>query len=132
MGCDTKAGKTYRRRLWISMAAYVVILFSVSWLFRHAPPAGPIKYLLAALPALPIVGVVAIMGFYLVEESDEFTRMKAVQAMLWGLGATLAVTTVWGFIENYAGAPHVPAFMVFPLFCAGMGVGQCVNRWRYR
>ena len=38
------------------------------------------------LPAIPIIGIIAVVGLYLAEEKDEFQRNLLIQSMLWGLG----------------------------------------------
>jgi hypothetical protein len=136
MFCGSKttspAAKRYIARFFPAMAAYVGVLFaSIWWIRRHAPH-GPLLWVLAIAPALPIIAVIAIMGLYLIEEQDEFVRSTLVQAMLWGLGATLAGCTAWGFLENVDLVPHMPLYGVFPIFCAAMGLAQPIVRWRYR
>jgi hypothetical protein len=91
-----------------------------------------IKYPLAAAPALPIIGVFVVMGLYLTDERDEFLRANVVRAILWGTALALSAATVWGFLENFAQAPQIPMFMVFPVFCVGMAAGQIFNKWRFR
>jgi hypothetical protein len=66
------------------------------------------------------------------EEQDEFQRMVVVRAMLWGIGLTLAITTVWGFIETFANAPHFPLYLVFPLFTSLFGLAQTPIRRSFR
>ena len=44
------------------------------------------------------------------EEGDEFVRNILVESMLWGVGLTLSIMTVWGFLEIYAEAPKLPSF----------------------
>jgi hypothetical protein len=34
----------------------------------------------------------------------------------------MALATFWGFGESYADAPHVPAWMIYPLFWACFGL----------
>jgi hypothetical protein len=34
----------------------------------------------------------------------------------------MAVAVFWGFGESFAGAPHLPAWLVYPLFWAAYGV----------
>jgi xanthosine utilization system XapX-like protein len=110
--------------------AYLVLILGVTWLIRYAPPPGLWRYLAAASPAVPLVGVIVVLGLYLGEETDEFRRVQLVQAMLWSLGFTLTVTTVWGFLEDLAAAPHLSPTWIFPIFCLGMGVAQhLVRRW---
>lgn len=132
MRSSSPAGRRYTARILVSMAAYAGLLVATIELFRRAAPGGALKYVLALLPALPIVAVVAFMALYLKEEGDEFRRMKTTQGMLGGLLLTLAGGTVWGFLEVFADAPHVPLYWVFPIFCVGMGLSAAVLEWRYR
>ena len=128
----SEAGKRYAGRFASGMVSYVVLLIAVLWWMNAAAPQGWLRYVVAVVPTLPILGVLAAMGIYLKEEPDEFGRAVLVQAMLWGLGFILAFTTVWGFLEELAGAPHFPLYGVFPIFCGGMGISQLIVRLRYR
>jgi len=123
--------KRYQQRFWPLMALYAVLILSMSWMIRHAPPPKPWFYLAAAAPAIPIIGVIAVFGAY-VSEEEEFRRMIIVRSMLWALGLVLAVSTVWGFLETLAGAPHLPLWWVFPVYCIGQGVAQPLIARRYR
>ncbi len=130
------AKAAYRRYLWRffpTMLAYVVLVLGVSWLFdnRQAPD-GPIGYALAILPALPIIGVIVIMGLYVVEEKDEFMRMRHVMALLIGMGLMLSVTVAWGFLEIYTHVPPLSAFWIFPGFCVAWGFASGVLAMAYR
>lgn len=124
--------RRYLARFVPAMLAYVGVLVGSLWVIRHLAPTGPLVWALAIAPALPIIAVIAIMGLYLIEETDEFIRAMLVQAMLWGIGVTLAGCTAWGFLENVGLVAHLPLFMVFPMFCASMGLAQPLVRWRYR
>jgi phosphotransferase system glucose/maltose/N-acetylglucosamine-specific IIC component len=117
--------RAYLLRFGISMTAYVVVLVAVDVYFHHNAPEGPLRYLLAVLPAIPILGVIHAMGRYLVEEPDEYVRAQAIRAVLRALGLTLAAATAWGFIENFAGGPQIPMYYVFVVFCAAMGLMRC-------
>ncbi len=125
----TPAGRRYLIRFVPAMTAYVVVLLGVVAVLKppHAPT-GPIVYLLAAAPALPVLVVIWAMGRFIVEETDEYLRARQVEAMLWATGLTLGACTVWGFLETYAPVPHVPAYFAFILFCLCLGVVQCVRR----
>ena len=114
------ASRRYLRRFVPLMVAYVVIIVSVAYWFDHGGPKGWLRYPVAVLPALPIIGVVAAMGAFIVEQKDEYLRMVMVRQSLIGIGFTLVVTTVWGFLEIFVQAPHMPAYMTFILFCIGM------------
>jgi hypothetical protein len=129
---NSKAGRRYIYRLAPTMLVYLVFLYIAQWTFHHHHPTGIIVYLLAILPALPLVGSLAIVGLYIAEESDEFERSIIVQSMLWGLGGALAVSTIWGFLEDFANAPHISTFYVYVFFWIFMGISQPFIRMRYR
>ena len=124
--------KRYRRRLAVAMVAYSLVLVGSLSLLRGHKLTGPLLWIVAAAPAIPILGVLVVMGLYLKEEPDEFERAVHVEAMLWGLGAVLAVTTVWGFLSNAQVIPAPPLFLVFPLFCLAWGFSQPFIRRRYQ
>ena len=128
----TKAGRPYVYRLAPTMALYCVFLFITQWTFHHLHPTGLVVYLLAILPALPLVATLAIVGLYIAEESDEFERSIIVQSMLWGLGGALSVSTIWGFLEDFANAPHISTFYVYVFFWIFMGISQPFIRMRYQ
>jgi hypothetical protein len=124
--------RRYRRRLAVAMIAYSVVLIGSLSLLRGHKLVGPLLWIVAAAPAIPILGVLVVMGLYLKEEPDEFERAVHVEAMLWGLGSVLAVTTVWGFLSNAGVVPAPPLFLVFPLFCLSWGISQPFIRRRYQ
>jgi len=109
-----------------------VFLFIAQWSFHHLHPTGLIVYVLAVLPAIPLIGSIAIVGLYIAEESDEFERSIVVQSMLWGFGGAFAVSTIWGFLEEFAKAPHLSIFYVYVFFWIFMGISQPFIRRRYQ
>jgi uncharacterized membrane protein len=115
------------------MLTYLIFLFIAQWTFHHQHPTGILVYILAVLPALPLIGSLAVVGLYIAEESDEFERMIVVQSMLWGLGAALSIGTIWNFLEDYANAAHFSfSFYVYLAFWIVMGISQPIIRRRYR
>jgi hypothetical protein len=129
----TPAKKLYERRILVVMAFYVALLFLAVSLVQRFHPALPVTLLLAILPALPIVGVIVIVGFYFREETDEFQRNLQMQAFLWSMGGTLAVTSVYGFAESFApGLHHFPAYYTFILFWLFTGIAGGVQRFQYK
>ena len=126
------ATRRYLARFIPLMIVYVIAIFSVSLAFSRLHPEGLLAWGLAIVPALPILGVIAVMGLYLREEADEFQRAVLIESMLWGIGLTLAGSTVWGLLEIYVEAPRVPVFWAFPAFCGAMGLAQPFVRRRYR
>ena len=89
---------------------------------------GPASYLVAILPALPIIGIFAAIGRYLVEERDEYVRMLMVRQTLWASGFALSAATVWGFLESFNVAGHVDAYYIAVVWFFGLGIGAVINK----
>ncbi len=103
------------------------------WAFPRYHPTGALAYLLAILPALPIIGRIVVVGLYLAEEKDEFQRTLFIQVMIWGIGATLSLTTAWGFLEISSNWSRTLIFiLIFPLFCVLTGIASGMLKSRYR
>jgi len=121
----------FRRYIWRftpMMAGYVFVLTGVIlWLESAARPTGPLLYLVAAAPAAPILGVIWAMGRYLVEETDEYQKVRLISAILWASGLTLAITTVWGFLQAFAHVQGAPTYYVFIIFCAALLAVQAIR-----
>ena len=129
-GCATAAGLAYNRRILPLAAGYVVVMLGAIILHDRLHVAGPALYVIAVLPALPLIGVVWALGRFLIEETDEYQRALAVRKMLVASGFLLVVATVWGFLEEFGLAPHLPAYWCFIVWCFGLGVGACWNKLR--
>ena len=122
------AMKRYNWRvLWLSLI-YAVLLITVVYGFKHHYIGGLFAYAAAVAPALPIIGIFAAIGRYLVEEQDEYVRMLMVRQTLWASGFALSVATVWGFLENFDLVEHVDAYSVAIAWFAGLGIGSIINR----
>ena len=89
----------------------------------YAPTGAPL-IALAILPALPIIAVIWAMGMAIVEQPDEYVRAKLIHAMLIATALMLSVMTIWSFLEDTGAVPHKPVHLAFPLWCAGLLIGQ--------
>ena len=118
------AGRRYMARFVPSMIGYVVALMAAVWLIDRDLVSGWSLYAAAVAPGLFILGVIWAMGMYLVEETDEYIRMRLVRAMMVATGITLAIASVWGFLEAFADVVHVPAYYGFVIWCGSMGLAQ--------
>ena len=134
MKCSSKsqAGRRYVIRMWIAAGLCILFALATAWTFRNCHPRGVAAYLAAVVPALPILGALFYTGVYLAEEKDEFQRNLLVQALLGGIGVTLALTTVWGYLEDFAKTPHMDPIWVYSIFWGMAGVSYFVVRARYR
>ena len=128
----TEAGKRYRRRMSISSWAYVGTLLLAIAAYKQFHLSGPLAYVAALLPALPLAGMFVSMGLYLGEETDEFQRRVQVESSLWATGGVLILCAGWGFLEMFGLAPHIEAWILVPVWAFFMGVANLFVRRRYR
>ncbi|MGO1305496.1 MAG: hypothetical protein ACTMKV_12010 [Sphingomonas parapaucimobilis] len=128
--------KRYTRRLFVTMTLYGVALIGANMWFRHAPPTGALAYLVAILPALPIMGVFVVIGRLMVEMRDEYIRMQFVRHSLIATGITLSFTTAWGFLEGFGLVAHMQGYWAATLWFSGLGFCVMANGireyWRAR
>ncbi len=81
----------------------------------------PGSWLLGLAVAAPVAGQIwATLA--LMHDADEYVRALTAKRFILAAGSAIAVFTAWGFCEEYAQAPHVPGYMIYPLFwlCYGM------------
>ncbi len=123
------AMRRYVIRIAALMGFYLVALMSAVYLFKHELVSGVAAYLLAIVPALPIIGVFWAVMRLLVEEPDEFIRMLMVRQALIATGFCLTIMTIWEFLQNF---DLVPAgnggFGAAFFWFMGLGVGALYNR----
>jgi hypothetical protein len=124
----TAAWKRYNWRLiWLSLL-YGAFLLPAVYGFKHDLIVGPLAWIVAILPAIPIIGIFAAMGRYLVEEQDEYVRMLMVRQILWASGFTLSCVTIWGFLDNFGLVGHVDGYWIIMVWYVGQSVGSIANR----
>lgn len=76
---------------------------------------------LALAVSAPVIGQIwATLS--LMRESDEFVRAVVAKQFILASGLAMALASVWGFGESYAAAPHIPAWMIYPLFWGCFGL----------
>jgi hypothetical protein len=110
----------------VARLLYAALLVPIVIVFVHYRPVGPLAYGLAVLPALPILGMLLVIGLYLAEEKDEYIRNAQIQSLLGGMGLTLALVSVWGFLENFTHVPRLDLFLVYPIFWGFVGISAFV------
>ncbi|MEO9130461.1 MAG: hypothetical protein ABI240_04565 [Sphingomonas sp.] len=124
--------KRYNRRVITLSLMYAALLIGAVYLFVHHLLSGPVAYVAAVLPALPIIGIFLAIGRYLVEETDEYLRDQFVRKALIATGFALSIATAWGFLENFDLVPHVYAYYAAILWFVGLGLGSLFNTFHAR
>ncbi|VAV95558.1 hypothetical protein MNBD_ALPHA04-530 [hydrothermal vent metagenome] len=122
------ATRRYTIRVAALMVTYVILLAVAVGFVDTGRVTGLPAYILAVLPALPIIGMFWAIGKFLIEMEDEYLRMLQVRQMIVATCFALAVATVWGFLEEFELVPFVPAYWVTILWFFGLGIGQVVNK----
>jgi hypothetical protein len=126
-----KPAARYTARMTATMLLYLAALFFSLWAFRTGLTAGPLGYLIAVAPALPILAIFVHVGVFM-RESDEFVRRIMLEATGWSAAITLAEATIYGFLETFGKAPHVWMWFVPVAFFAQLGVTMPIAQWKYR
>ena len=124
----TPAWKRYNWRVVRLSALYVVFLIGAVYGFKHQLVPGALKYFVAMLPALPIIGIFGAIGRYLIEEQDEYVRMLMVSQTLWASAFALSVATTWGFLDNFGLVGHADGYWIAILWFFGLGLGGIYNK----
>lgn len=117
----TPAGRRYVVRTFAFMAPYVAINVAAIFGAFDEIYGEPAAWGLALAVAAPVIGQIwATLS--LMNESDEFIRAVIARQFILAAGLAMAVASVWGFGESYAGAYHLPAWIIYPLFWACFGL----------
>lgn len=117
----TPQHRRYVIRTWAFMAPYVAICTAMMTTDAFDDLIGkPAGWVLAMALSAPVIGQLwATLS--LMRESDEFLRGVMAKQVIVTTGLTMAVAVFWGFGETLAGAPHLPSWLIYPLFWAIFG-----------
>lgn len=117
----TPAGRRYVVRTFAFMAPYVAVNVAAIFGAFDEIYGRPQAWVLALAVSAPVIGQIwATLS--LMNESDEFIRALIARQFILAAGLAMAIASVWGFGESYAGAFHLPAWLIYPLFWACFGV----------
>jgi hypothetical protein len=128
---EDSALSRYKKRMFILVVVLALLSQLVFWEFIRHHPTGVLAYLLAVLPALPFIGIMATYALYIAELRDELVRTVVKTSLLWSIVATLSATTLWGFLELLANAPHLQPLLVLPIFGIFLGIATALVNRRY-
>ena len=125
------------RRYMLRMAAALVVFIALSVVMDRAfhqgfAPEKPWLYLIAVIQAAPVAAMVFAGLRYVEDEEDEYQRMLATRAYIAAMGLTLTVTTVLGFLQDYAVLPRISMGEVFLIFVISQGLTTGWVKWRAR
>jgi len=120
MTTPSETNKKYFIRASLFMGAYVAVnIAAITGAFDGMKPRG--SWALSLVVAAPVIGHIWAFLVWM-RDSDEFVRTLAAKRFVVASGLTIAIASMWGFMEIYASATHVPAAMVYPLLWAAFAL----------
>lgn len=124
----TPAGRRYVIRTTAFMTGYMAINIAAILGAFDDIQGKPAAWLLALAVSAPVAGQLwATLA--MMRDSDEYIRGIFAKQFILAAGLAMAIATAWGFGESFAGAPHVPAWIIYPLFWAMFGLVAMVVRY---
>ena len=118
------AKKAMIRRGAMALVAYEVVFGVVFFWVTRTKPAGAMLFVMALLPTLPVLGLIAVLGRYLGEEVDEFHRQLVVRCLLWGTAAVMTSVCFHGLLQLFGWKGSWPAAVELTVFIVAMGVAK--------
>jgi hypothetical protein len=126
--------RRFNRQVFLAMSVYLVVLFICIHYLKLAPqnaPPGAQRIVLALLPTLPVIWVMwSLIG--LISRMDELHRRVNIEAFAIAAGLTAFLSLTYGFLEDFGGLPHFPAWWWFILIDFVWGGSTCLLLRRYR
>lgn len=113
---------TYHRSIALWTSLYAALVAAISWTpLGEQFLSGPYAYLIAALPAVPVAGMMLSVLRHM-NSADEFVRALLAKRFVVAAGLTFVGCAFWGFLESFARAPHIELWLVFPAFWAAFAL----------
>jgi uncharacterized membrane protein (DUF4010 family) len=125
---DRKTQRWWIVRIIPTMLVYFVFVMCIAP-FSRVLGDSPWRYMIAALPALPIA-VVVYFYIVLLRRMDEMQRQIQLEALAFSVGVTGLITFALGLMEA-AGLGPIGLIWVFPMLIMFWGFGTILARRRY-
>ncbi|HVC37814.1 MAG TPA: hypothetical protein VNF46_05370 [Gammaproteobacteria bacterium] len=124
------ASRRYKYHVFMAMGLYIMVLFVCIHYLKTTPP-GALRIVLALLPTLPVTWVMWSLFMFLTR-ADELQRRVHLESLALAAGVTAFLSLTYGFLEDFAGLPHIPAWWTFVVIDIVWGATGCVLWRRYR
>ena len=121
-----EANRRYRRLFMPVMALYVILCIGGAFLVgRLDTPPDWLPHAVAVFTILPIFAVFWLIWRY-VQETDEYTRLRQLEALAIGGMITASAAGTIGFLQLYDAIPNgaFPTFLLRPLFFLSYGLAK--------
>lgn len=123
LGFNT-ANKRYTRLFWPMMAIYVALIFGTTFLVDADTSPHWMRVSAAVAVTLPIGGVLWAM-LRQARETDEYTRLRHLDALSFAGLATTAIIFFVGFLQIFGAIGMFEVFWIGPVFFLLFGLAKC-------
>lgn len=120
------ATRRYKLLFWPMMAIYVVIILGAKFLIDEDTAPAWLNAACAVAATLPIIGTLYAIRRQ-TDETDEYSRMKQLNALRDGGLITAGITFLVGFLQMFGVIGPVDAFWFGPLFFIAFGLSNLTN-----
>lgn len=120
----TRAARALAAGMILTMSGFALVIVGTSVFLDRHHPQGAELYVFAALPLVPILSMMAMVGMYLQKETDEFQRQVMVRSMLGAIAVALATNFFAGMLRVLGAIPSWPPFAEFVIFGFAFGTIQ--------
>lgn len=121
------ASRRYMIVFWPLMSLYVITLFAGALFIDEDTAPLYQRAAIAIGIALPLFGILWAM-LRQVKETDEYTRMRQLQALAEGGATTVGAIFLVGFLELFNVIGDVPLFLFGAFFFFAFGLAFCRSR----
>jgi hypothetical protein len=126
-----RVGRRYTRDMLLSSVLYSgVVVGGALAIDQNELPRWAV-ILIALAPLLPALLMLRAYVVFL-NGIDEFQRRIQTDAILISAAVVGFGSFAYGFLEEWAGLPHLPLIWVFPALIGIWGLAACVVRLRYK
>lgn len=122
--------RRYAREMIVASLLYAVVVFVGAYLTRLDVP----HWLIIVAAIVPILPALMMLRAYItfVNGIDEFQRRIQTEAVMIAAGITGFGSFTYGFLEEWAGFPHLPLIWVLPILIFSWGAALCFVRLKYK
>lgn len=123
--------KRYTRDMLVAGGLYTLVLFAGVYAIRHFELPQWLVIVAALMPLLPALLMLRAYITFM-NGIDEFQRRIQTEALMASAAIVGFGSFAYGFLEEWAGFPHLPLIWVFPALVGIWGAAACIIRLRYK
>jgi hypothetical protein len=116
--CSPSLTRAERLRIMRPFYVLFAIFMCFYFLMLFAKPVKdtPLAWAVDLGSGVSMVAMLIAAAVGVAKQRDEFQRKLLTQAMIWGIGGMLGITTVWGLLEVHTSIPRMDILLNFPIF----------------